>query len=150
MSFPYQCLATAILPSCPAGPTCICRLTPLPSPHTANTHGGTHFTSSYTLSGRYWLDYAALMHHLRQGKRDLFAVCGAKTSCASFPSYFPSRVPLFFCWKLVCEAFGCSVLVCLHWSSAETTWTGSINQFGGTKQLEFQMLLLCHSWDQSS
>lgn len=38
MSFPYQCLAAAILSSCLAGPTGICRLTPLPSLCTANTH----------------------------------------------------------------------------------------------------------------
>lgn len=38
MSFPYQCLATAILASCPHGLTGICRLTPLPSPCSANTH----------------------------------------------------------------------------------------------------------------
>lgn len=41
MSFPYQCLDTAILTSCPAGLPGICRLTPLPSPHNTN---------SYTLS----------------------------------------------------------------------------------------------------
>lgn len=61
MSFPYQCLATAILTSCPAGLTGICRLTPLPSPYATNTH--TH-TNSYTLCSPVKHTHKQVLTHL--------------------------------------------------------------------------------------
>lgn len=94
MSFPYQCLATALLTSCPAGPAGICRLTLLPSP----TQTATHFVPLWnTLTSRYWLISQffiplslmnALMH---KGKCFLSATYWVYTSCLFFPTYFPQE-----------------------------------------------------------
>lgn len=125
MSFPYQCLATAILTSCPAGLTGICRLTPLPSPYTPNTHAQTAtLASSNTSTSRY--RYKSFshsitrghVHHPRKGNCFLSIAHRLYTSCLSFPSNFSSRAPGSFHRKAICEAFSHSVLVCLSWMGA--------------------------------
>lgn len=83
MSFPYQCLATAALTSCPAGLAGICRLTSLPSPYTPNTHTHTHIRKephswshgAHSLAGAGSLTSLSpsiihrhtLVHHLKAG-----------------------------------------------------------------------------------
>lgn len=49
MGFSYRCLATAILTSCPPSLTGICRLTPLSSAYTPNTHTNSHACELCTL-----------------------------------------------------------------------------------------------------
>lgn len=92
MSFPYQCLVTAILTSCPAGLAGICRLTPLPSPCTPNTHTQTATHFALLLMSRYWLVYQVFPHSLTRGyahasSKELFPLCAPPalyTSCLSF------------------------------------------------------------------
>lgn len=130
MSFPYQCLATAILTSCPPGLTGICRLTPLPSPYTPDTHTNsyicelcthveqTHVKVLTQLPGLSSLSHMwdTLMHRLRQGSCFLSAAHRFNTPCLSFPTDFSSRAPQsFHHHKAIHKAFNHSALVCLSW-----------------------------------
>lgn len=118
MSFPYQCLATALLTSCPAGLAGICWLTLLPSP----TQTATRFVPLWsTLTSRYWLISEvfillslmnALMH---KGKCFLSATYSVYTSCLFFPTYFSSKVPWSFYHNVIFEVFNSAVFVCLFW-----------------------------------
>ncbi len=109
MGFPYQCLATAILTSCPAGLAGICRLTPLPSPDTPDPQADGHTcelcssqagTASFTGSVFSLTCGYTLMHHLRQGSCFLSVAQRLYTSCLSFPSDFPQELLRPFIIKL--------------------------------------------------
>lgn len=120
MSFPYQCLSTAILTSCPAGLTGICRLTPLPSPYT-HTHTNSYTCELCTLMSRYSPGRTRGHTHASSKAGELFPLCGpaAFTHPAfSFQVTFSSRAPRSFHHKAICEAFNRSVPVCLSWIGA--------------------------------
>lgn len=82
-------------PSClpaPPAPAGICRLTPLPSPRTANTRGGTHFfflPSNYTFPGRYWLPSCIISG---EGSASSLPSAGLKHPALPFQVIFPQEL----------------------------------------------------------